>query len=328
MAEETERRHTEAPPIPQVWTVRHYMLTRPLAVSENATVLTVCETMAEGRVGQVLVVGKDWRPRAKLDFPPEPIGIFTERDLIRAFAAHRESVLGMTMAQVMTTPVSWVEPEEDIEQVSDLMNLLRVRRMPVVEKGKTVGMLTRGRLMEALSRKLAMMEQENAALAERVVHDPLTGLGNRVLFNRVLERELARSRDHGGTVGVLMLDLDHFKRVNDTYGHPTGDVVLRQLADVLRGSLRRADLPARVGGEEFAVVLPMHGRNEPEVAAEKVRQAVEHAVFGDSGEPLRITVSIGAATVRDGESGEDALKRADAALYKAKAAGRNRVELG
>ena len=325
MPRDDERRITQGLGPEKDWRVRAFMLARPLAVSENATVLSVCETMAQGHVGQVLVVDKDWRPRAKLDLPPEPIGIFTERDLIRAFATHREAVLGMPMSQVMTSPVSWVEPEEDIEQVGDLMNLLRIRRMPVVEKGKTVGILTRGRMMDALNRKLAMMERANQALEERVVHDALTGLANRVLFDRVLERELARGEDRGGGVGVLMLDLDHFKRVNDTYGHPVGDIVLRQLADVLRETLRRADLAARVGGEEFAVVLPMHGHVAPQVAAEKVRGAVEQAVFGEPAEPLRITISVGCATARPGERGDALLKRADGALYRAKSEGRNRV---
>lgn len=325
MPKDDDRRNTAPDDGNQDWRVRAFMLARPLTVPENATVLSVCETMAEGHIGQVLVVDKEWRPRAKLDMPPEPIGIFTERDLIRAFATHREAVLGMTMAQVMTSPVSWVEPDEDIEQVGDLMNLLRIRRMPVVEKGKTVGMLTRGRMMDALSRKLAKMERENQDLEHRVVHDSLTGLANRVLFDRVLERELLRSTDRGGSVGVLMLDLDHFKRVNDTYGHPVGDIVLRQLADVLRETLRRADLAARVGGEEFAVVLPMQGHVAPQVAAEKVRSAVEQAVFGEPGEPLRITISIGCATGRPGERGETLLKRADIALYRAKEQGRNRV---
>jgi diguanylate cyclase (GGDEF)-like protein len=325
MPRDENRRNSPVSDPNQDWRVRAFMLARPLAVPENATVLSVCETMAEGHIGQVLVVDKDWRPRAKMDMPPEPLGIFTERDLIRAFAAHREHVLGMAVSEVMTSPVSWVEPEEDIEQVGDLMNLLRIRRMPVVEKGKTVGMLTRGRMMDAMSRKLAVMERANEALEERVVHDALTGLANRVLFDRVLERELLRSEDRGGSVGVLMLDLDHFKRVNDTYGHPVGDIVLRQLADVLRETLRRADLAARVGGEEFAVVLPMQGHVAPQVAAEKIRTAVEHAVFGEAAEPLRITISIGCATAKPGERGESLLKRADTALYRAKGEGRNRV---
>jgi diguanylate cyclase (GGDEF)-like protein len=147
-----------------------------------------------------------------------------------------------------------------------------------------------------------------------------------VLFDRVLLRELERQRQLGGAVCVLELDIDHFKRVNDTYGHPVGDVVLRQLADVLRAALRRADLPARVGGEEFAVVLKQ-GDAHPDLVAEKIRQAVERNAFGEEDEPLRITVSVGCAVAGPMEAPESVFRRADLALYESKNAGRNRVTL-
>jgi diguanylate cyclase (GGDEF)-like protein len=231
----------------------------------------------------------------------------------------------MSVGQVMTSPVVSVGPEEDLGDVADLMTLMRIRRMPVVEDGKTVGLLTRGRVMDAQSRRLAQVEMENKALEERVVHDPLTGLANRVLFDKVLARELSRSRDKQNAVSVLMLDLDFFKKVNDTYGHPVGDIVLRQLADVIRRTVRRADLPARVGGEEFAVVVTQ-GDAAPEVVAEKLRVAVERESFGEASEPLRVTISIGCATWKDWmKSPADLVKAADKALYTAKGSGRNKV---
>ena len=311
----------------QGWTVAKIMQPRPIAVPENETVLMVCETMASGRVGQVLVVDKDWRPRARLDLPPEPKGIFTERDLIRAFATHREDVLGMKVSEVMTTPVVTVGPDDDLQDVADMMMLMQIRRIPVVERQRTVGILTRGRVMEAQAERMKQVEKERSALEERVVHDPLTGLANRVLFEKVLGRELKRVLEAGGSVAVLMLDIDHFKKVNDTYGHPVGDIVLRQLAKVMRDTLRRADLPARLGGEEFGVVLS-HAEGEPKEAAEKLRLAVEQTLFGDPSEPLRVTVSIGVATAAGAEADAGVLvKRADSALYEAKSKGRNRVVL-
>jgi len=115
--------------------------------------------------------------------------------------------------------------------------------------------------------------------------------------------------------------------VNDTYGHPVGDVVLRQLADVLRRCLRRADLPARLGGEEFGVVL-VQAEADPLAVAEKLRQEVEQAVFGEAAEPLRINISVGAATWAEKLGTAQALmKTADKALYEAKSRGRNRVAL-
>ena len=320
------RKQDDAPLLPDpAWQVKAVMQHRPLAVPEGESVLLVCGRMAESRIGQVLVVDAGWKPASVLDLPPEPKGIFTERDLIRAFATHQGKVLDMTVGELMTSPVVSVSPEEDLGDVADLMTLMRIRRMPVVEEGKTVGLLTRGRVMDAQSRRLAQVELQNEALEERVVHDPLTGLANRVLFDRVLTREIARAKEKGGAVSMLMLDLDHFKKVNDTYGHPVGDVVLRQLADVLRRTLRRADLPARVGGEEFSVVLTQ-GDAEPSIVAEKLRVAVERETFGEASEPLRLTISIGCATWKDWmKEPADLVKATDQAMYKAKGSGRNKV---
>lgn len=326
MADETnaERRARESGG-GEDWSAAAYMHMRPLAVTEDAAVLGVCQKMAEGRLGQVLVVPNGWVPQSPLDNPPAPLGVFTERDLIRAFAQHQAGVLTMKVGELMTSPVVTVEPDEDIQDVADLMTLMRIRRLPVVKGGKTVGLLTRGRVMDAQSRRINLMERENAALEERVVHDPLTGLANRVLFERVLDRELAKAEDRGGGVAVLMVDIDFFKRVNDNHGHAVGDIVLRQLADIMRQTLRRADLPARLGGEEFGVVLSMQGAMQPEIAAEKLRQAVERGIFGDPSDPLRVTISIGVAIAQAKEDQAHLVAEADKALYKAKGNGRNRV---
>src|ERR1700722_5367387 len=143
--------------------------------------------MAGERIGQVLVVPDAWKPDAGMDQPPEPLGIFTERDLIRAFVQHKARVLDMMVGDLMTAPVVTVGPDEDIMDAADLMILMRIRRLPVVQGGRTVGLLTRGRVMEAQTRRLVDMDRQNQVLKQRVVHDPLTGLANRVLFERVLE---------------------------------------------------------------------------------------------------------------------------------------------
>jgi len=314
----------DQPPLPG-HTVAAVMQRLPVAFPENETVLSVCETMAASRMGQVLVVDKNWRPRSKSDLPPEPKGIFTERDLIRAFVTHREKVLGMAVGELMTTPVVTISPDEDISHAADLMILMRIRRIPVVANGHTVGLLTRGRVMEAQTSRLAAIQKKNEVLEERVVHDPLTGLANRVLFEEVLRREIDRSGARGGTVSLLMLDLDHFKKVNDSHGHPVGDVVLRQVADLMRDTVRRADLVARLGGEEFGVVLTQP-EAQPAVVGEKIRRAVEEQAFGERGETFPMAVSIGCATWDPAMGKPEALvKLADEALYEAKEKGRNRV---
>lgn len=151
--------------------------------------------------------------------------------------------------------------------------------------------------------------------------DPLTGLLNR----RGLERALSPLAAEGRPLTAAMLDVDHFKSVNDRYGHPEGDGVLRGISDVLRSTTRRIDAAARYGGEEFAVFLGDTVLTLGVAWAERARAAIQARAMGDRG--IMVTVSIGVAERRDGESAESLLARADAALYEAKADGRDRVRV-
>jgi diguanylate cyclase (GGDEF)-like protein len=160
--------------------------------------------------------------------------------------------------------------------------------------------------------------------------DFLTGLPNRREFmGRLQEEEGRLQRDIGGGAAVLLLDIDHFKRINDEHGHAAGDAVLRQLADLMRDSQRKIDMLGRIGGEEFAILLPGTDLDAAAVFAERLRQRVEQTPMQlDGGVVLKITVSIGIAAMGGRTPGGDpALIRADQALYCAKRGGRNRVEL-
>jgi diguanylate cyclase (GGDEF)-like protein len=165
-------------------------------------------------------------------------------------------------------------------------------------------------------------------LQKQAVTDELTGLPNRREFLEVMEKVL-ESNKH---LTILMLDVDHFKKVNDTYGHDAGDEVLRVLAKVGMGASRKMDIFARWGGEEFVAALPESDTEQARVAAEKLRATFEKQDFAHDwsiGHAIPFTVSIGVTTRADGENDLDAImKRADQALYQAKEKGRNRVEVG
>jgi diguanylate cyclase (GGDEF)-like protein len=157
--------------------------------------------------------------------------------------------------------------------------------------------------------------------------DTLTGLLNRRAFLDVLDRECARSERHSYPLSVLLLDADHFKRVNDTFGHAAGDAVLVGFAKVLNSVARRSDIVGRWGGEEFVVALPQTGAAGARVAAERVRRALAEARYPiPGGEPLRMTASVGAAPAQAPWNKEALLNAADEAMYAAKGRGRNRVE--
>jgi diguanylate cyclase len=189
--------------------------------------------------------------------------------------------------------------------------------------------------LKSLSERVAHMEQEAQGFREhlevqrqKALIDPLTGLPNRAAWSERLEHEIKQWQQHGNTLSLAMLDLDHFKRINDNYGHLAGDKVLKIIATVLRKRLRGSDFIARFGGEEFVLLMPA---TPPAVGAkllETLRAAIEACPFHFKGERVTITISMGLATFRAGEHSDLVLKRADQALYRAKNAGRNRVELG
>ncbi|MEE8441573.1 MAG: sensor domain-containing diguanylate cyclase [Spirochaetia bacterium] len=170
------------------------------------------------------------------------------------------------------------------------------------------------------------LETLNKMLLSQAMHDSLTGLFNRAYLDEALPRELARCRRDGSTIALLILDVDHFKSVNDTYGHDTGDLVLREVARLVRGIVRAGDIPCRFGGDEIVAVMP--GAPEAEVAgvAERMRQRVSEERFGDESARLSVTVSVGFAIFPvHADSSADLFRAADRALYAAKDAGRDRT---
>jgi diguanylate cyclase (GGDEF)-like protein len=157
-------------------------------------------------------------------------------------------------------------------------------------------------------------------------HDGLTGVWNRRAIFDLMKREFEMAARLGTTTGVMMLDLDHFKNVNDTYGHPAGDAVLKESVRRLELTLRSYDLVGRYGGEEFLVVLPRCNENQVRECAERVRIAIAEAQIAADGVQIQITVSVGTTVVNSSVNTEqEALATADAALYNAKASGRNRA---
>jgi diguanylate cyclase (GGDEF)-like protein len=160
---------------------------------------------------------------------------------------------------------------------------------------------------------------------ERAMTDPLTGLLNRYGLQRILSHEYAEARRYARPLSCLMIDLDNFKLINDAFGHAVGDAALRQVAAILTQAVRRSDMVSRYGGDEFLALLPETDLEGAEALAEKVRAAAATEAFGEAGLRFQLTLSIGAATLTDQESGNDMIVRADMALYEAKEQGRNRV---
>ena len=246
----------------------------------------------------------------------------------------------------------WREQEDQFggAMYADILHhLTRIEFNPAEAQDHWLSILERvGALSDALGRPVALrtamvdhflsavpvfddavvVESRILARTEQLsLMDELTGLYNRRYFNAMLDKELERSRRNRQPCSMLMVDIDHFKAFNDSFGHQAGDVVLRQVARVLVEQSRIVDHVTRFGGEEFAVVLPRSDREDARRVAERLRRSVEEHMFMDAGRPLgRLTVSIGTAThPLDAGSARSLISKADQALYWAKNKGRNRI---
>ncbi|WP_254277331.1 sensor domain-containing diguanylate cyclase [Halomonas sp. 3H] len=228
-----------------------------------------------------------------------------DADFPRLMAAIERSVNGMTpiatkfRLRVKGHGVSWIA--------------MRAQPGPVA-----TGVLWHGMLLD-VSEQVA----EEARLRRLSDTDDLTGSANRRKLMDRLDEEISLSNRHGTPLSLMMLDIDHFKRINDTHGHLQGDEVLKSLAEICRQALREEDLVARLGGEEFALLLPLTPQSRCHGLAERLRRRIAQHDFGLEGTP--VTVSIGIAEHRIGDSRDALIARADHHLYAAKRGGRNRV---
>lgn len=185
--------------------------------------------------------------------------------------------------------------------------------------------------LEKLNSRVHGMENEGETLRRRLqekheqaVRDPLTGLHNRLAYDERIVQEIARWKRYNQPMVLMMIDIDHFKKVNDTYGHKAGDKALVLIADQIRNNIRESDFLARFGGEEFVVLMPETDIESAIVASGKLIKAVQDCEFHYQNSKVNITISAGLAQLRKDDSTESLFKRADEAMYRAKDAGRNR----
>jgi len=217
--------------------------------------------------------------------------------------------------------------------------------LPLVAGEKVIGLLGLGnrerrdftsdevKILYLLANRAAMAienAQLYASTQQLANADPLMGLFNHRYFQEHLQEEIIRAARFKHPLSLIMIDLDHFKKFNDTHGHPSGDQVLRQLANLIKSHIRKVDIPARYGGEELAIILPETDKAGAAVLAEKLRRAVENNLFFDDKQKVlsHLTISLGVASYpEDAQTREELVEKADQALYRAKSLGRNRVVL-
>jgi diguanylate cyclase len=233
---------------------------------------------------------------------------------------------------------------------SSVVSATELDQLKHVVEGRLDGLLStmdeyqrqRGDVDQALTERLHTLVERVASMEleakgfrdhleeqrQKALTDPLTGLPNRAAWDERMELEMARWQRYGGDLLVGMVDIDHFKRINDNYGHLAGDKVLKIIADELSKRLRKTDFMARFGGEEFSLLIPSTPLAGAEQLLETLRAAIEACPFHFKGERVSITLSAGVSAFAGGERADVVFERADQALYRAKRAGRNRIEVG
>ncbi|MEO0369447.1 MAG: GGDEF domain-containing protein [Pseudomonadota bacterium] len=243
------------------------------------------------------------------------VGIVSERDIVAKLAELGDRVTSCIVDTIMTTSVITCSPDDSVVATLALMNKNNIRHIPVVENGEPLVMLS--------IREFDIACQHLEALS---FTDELTGLPNRRYFMGALQNEIARKVSTKKRLSLAMLDLDQFKSINDKFGHDIGDQVLRQLGEILRGSLRGYDVVGRIGGEEFGLLLPRTDLANAMTVCRNVADEIRKCKITTTSGEIGFTASFGLTELR-GHYLEPtaALVEADRLLYAAKAAGRDRV---
>ncbi len=181
--------------------------------------------------------------------------------------------------------------------------------------------------MAVTQQLLELATDEVIYVEEHSQRDALTGLYNRGFFDEQVTQDISRARRQQWDLSLMMIDIDHFKSINDTYGHPCGDEVLRRVAKIMLQQLRTSDMLCRYGGEEFSLILPQTGIEKSKFVGERIRRAVESAVITHDNSNITVTVSIGSATLQDNMTSGLLIAQADQAMYTSKKQGRNRITI-
>ncbi|MBI1320740.1 MAG: diguanylate cyclase [Candidatus Hydrogenedens sp.] len=252
----------------------------------------------------------------------EVIGLAVTEHPLSHLDAGGEALVGEVnvFSRVMQSD-SAIEEEVFVQHANGRLVPVLTRVSPIRDsRGHVIGAL------EVFSDNSAKLQDRNRIeeLEEIALLCPLTAVGNRRYAEIALKSACEELNRYGWRFAVLFADLDHFKSVNDTYGHKAGDEVLKVAAQALKGALRNFDFVGRWGGEEFIVILPNMNDELLPVVAERCRAAIESAVYEHDGKVIRITASLGATLAREKETTEELVERADQLMYQSKQAGRNR----
>jgi diguanylate cyclase (GGDEF)-like protein len=288
--------------------------------TQNRTVVTVISRISEKPVGKeaclVVIYGMDLGKKYNLEQPAIIIGRSSKSDI----QVDQESV-SRNHAKIINTGKTIILRDlgsTNGTYVNDeLIDEYVLRDGDFIKIGRTIFKFLSGNNIE---------NSYHEEIYRLTTIDGLTQIYNKRYFLETLEREISRAHRYRRELSMIMFDIDHFKKINDTYGHLAGDYVLKQLASVVKSRIRREDTMSRYGGEEFAIVLPEVDAFNANQTAEKIRKLVEKTVFKFEDTKIPVTISVGVCSITpDTKDPAEFIKNADDKLYQAKAQGRNQV---
>ncbi|MBP7791949.1 MAG: GGDEF domain-containing protein [Candidatus Goldbacteria bacterium] len=304
----------------QVTKVEQIMLKDVLKANKNDTILYVCELMDKHHLGAVVIV----------DSNDSPIGIVTESDIIKSLIAYKEKTHLLPAGDIMSAPLVTLSPEDDIEFAFIQLALNRIRRLPVVKDNKLVGLISYMDISNALRKNLYRLQEKTEVLEIKAITDPLTGLYNKNYINEQLKSFFSLSKRTNQPMAIIMIDVDHFKSINDKYGHLCGDEVLKKISGILKEKTREINVIGRYGGDEFIILGPISDYKSAFYMTERLRNIIENTPFyyDDNKRKFNVTISAGIAIWNYKiKNCKELLKLADMALYLAKNSGRNQVRM-
>jgi two-component system cell cycle response regulator len=288
--------------------------------TQNRTVVTVISRISEKPVGKeaclVVIYGMDLGKKYNLEQPAIIIGRSSKSDI----QVDQESV-SRNHAKIINTGKTIILRDlgsTNGTYVNDeLIDEYVLRDGDFIKIGRTIFKFLSGNNIE---------NSYHEEIYRLTTIDGLTQIYNKRYYLETLEREISRAHRYRRELSMIMFDIDHFKKINDTYGHLAGDYVLKQLASVVKSRIRREDTMSRYGGEEFAIVLPEVDAYNANQTAEKIRKLVEKTVFKFEDTKIPVTISVGVCSInQDTKDPAEFIKKADEKLYQAKSAGRNQV---
>jgi diguanylate cyclase (GGDEF)-like protein len=308
---------------------------RVLIVDDDPAILLLLKKMMQN-AGHEVLTAQDGEAAlsAALEFRPELMitdWVMPKRDGLQLVRALRETEIGQGMYILLLT--SFGKDEQLVEAfdagVDDYVTKPFIPRVLAARLHAGERFIRQQRALskdvEEIRKFATELAVNNRKLQQAVMTDPLTGLPNRRYALDRLEQEVAAAKRRSGGAAIMIVDIDHFKKVNDQYGHDVGDAVLRHISGLLRAKARLQDAICRMGGEEFLVICPDSGIEDVHRAGERLRAVVESSPYMLADRKLWLTISVGIASLNDTMSAADLVKTADIAVYRAKEMGRNRV---